>query len=397
MAKHTLRLTLQLGLTQTIGYASSYYLPAILAAPISKTVGISFEQFFLFLAAASLISAFLGPRLGRIIDGYGGRLVLPVSSLVFAAGLVLMSYATSVATLLVAWLVLGFAMAAGLYDAAFASVVEIQGDESRRTIAGITLIAGFASTIGWPITALIEANFDWQTSLLFWAAVHVLIGLPLHLLLPGFRKLERRARRDERTQSAKEQQSKTLVVLMAVLFALGGLTQVAVGTHLPGLIASGGNEQAFALFAATLLGPGQVVARLLQVLFPNQFTPVRVAVAALILHPVGVLAWWLFGNPGVLVFVFLHGMGSGFLTVAAGVLPLFVFGSNSYGQRQGYIMAASKVLLAFAPLIFGALLVRIGTGSLSLTVSSALISLIILWWLVSHRAKTDAMKTQVGE
>lgn len=388
MAKHTLRLTLQLGVTQTIGYASSYYLPAILAVPISKTVGISFEQFFLFLAAASLISAFLGPRLGRLIDGFGGRLVLPISSVVFAAGLVLMAGATNAITLLAAWLIVGLAMAAGLYDAAFASVVEIQGDDSRRTIAGITLIAGFASTIGWPITSFISQSFDWQTSLLFWAAVHVLIGLPLHLTLPGYRKHERRDRRQARVELDGAKHPVILVVLMGLLFALGGFTQVAIGTHLPGLLQAGGSNAEAALLAATLLGPGQVFARLLQVLLPGLFTPVRVALAALVLHPLGVLLWIAMGNAGVLVFVFLHGMGSGFLTVAGGVLPLFVFGSKNYGQRQGYIMAASKVLLAFAPLIFGALLVSTGTGSLWVSVSSAVISLGLLWWLVSHRNRT---------
>lgn len=387
MAKHSLRLTVQLGITQTIGYASSYYLPAILAVPISASVGISFEQFFLFLAAASLISAFLGPRLGKLIDGFGGRLVLPISSVVFAAGLVLMASATTPLVLLLAWLVLGIAMAAGLYDAAFASVVEIQGEDSRRTIAGITLIAGFASTIGWPITAFLETTIDWQASLLFWAAVHVLIGLPLHLLLPGFKKAERRARRIDRSEQDTTNHSRALVVLMALMFALGGLTQVAVGTHLPGLLVSGGSEESFALLAATLLGPGQVLARLLQVAMPNTFTPVRVAIAALLLHPLGVLTWLAFGNSGVMIFVFLHGMGSGFLTVAAGVLPLYVFGSKNYGQRQGYIMAASKVLLAFAPLIFGALLVIIGAQALMLTVTTALISLLLLWWLVSHRKR----------
>lgn len=387
MAKHSLRLTLQLGITQTIGYASSYYLPAILAVPISRSVGISFEQFFLFLAAASLISAFLGPRLGRLIDGFGGRLVLPISSVVFAGGLLLMSSATEPLGLLLSWLVLGFAMAAGLYDAAFASVVEIQGDDSRPTIAGITLIAGFASSVGWPITSLIEQTLDWQSSLLFWAAVHILIGLPLHLLLPGFKKAERRARRNLREDTDSGSSSRTLVILMALLFALGGLTQVAVGTHLPGLLVSGGSETNVALLAATLLGPGQVLARLLQVAMPSTFTPIRVAVAALILHPLGVLSWLSLGPSGAIVFVFLHGMGSGFLTVAGGVLPLYVFGSKNYGQRQGYIMAASKVLLAFAPLLFGVLLVAIGAQALILTVSTALISLLMLWWLIRHRKR----------
>lgn len=382
----------QLGLTQTLGYASSYYLPAVLAAPMSQSVGISFQQYFLFLAAASLISAFLGPRLGSLIDQFGGRMVLPLSSLIFALGLVVMSLATDALTLLLAWVVLGFAMAAGLYDAAFATVVEIQGEQSRRTIAGITLIAGFASTIGWPVTAWLTDSSSWQQALLFWAVVHIVVGLPLHLTLPGYDKPTRRARRAERNASSVEitRGSLTLVILTGILFALGGFIQVALGTHLPKLLEAGGTTAATALLAATLLGPGQVLARVLQVALPRIFSPVRVATAALILHPLGVLTWILLGQEGIFLFVFLHGMGSGFLTVAGGVLPLYIFGAQNYGQRQGYIMAASKVLLAFAPLFFGMALVTLGALSLAVTVLLALISTVILWWLMAHRKRDTA-------
>jgi predicted MFS family arabinose efflux permease len=388
--KTSVRLTLQLGVTQTIGYASSYYLPAILAVPISNSIGISFERFFVFLAAASLISAFLGPRLGRLIDSFGGRLMLPISSLLFAAGLLLMSVATTQFVLLMAWLVVGIAMAGGLYDAAFASVVEIQGDDSRRTIAGITLIAGFASTIGWPITSAIASAVDWQTATLFWAGAHVLIGLPLHLTLPGYKQNARRERRLQREVAETSTSPVMLVILMGALFALGGFTQVAVGIHLPGLLGAGGVTPELALAVATLLGPGQVLARILQVGLPQTFTPVRVAGLALILHPVGALAWLAFGDIGMVLFVVLHGMGSGFLTVAGGVLPLYVFGSKNYGQRQGYIMAASKILLAFAPLIFGAALVSVGVFALAFTVASALLSVGILGWLLTHRRSTNS-------
>jgi hypothetical protein len=89
-------------------------------------------------------------------------------------------------------------------------------------------------------------------------------------------------------------------------------------------------------------------------------------------------------------FVILHGMGSGFLTVAGGVLPLYVFGSKNYGQRQGYIMAASKILLAFAPLIFGAAMVSVGVFALAFTVASALLSVGILGWLLTHRRSTNS-------
>jgi hypothetical protein len=83
-------------------------------------------------------------------------------------------------------------------------------------------------------------------------------------------------------------------------------------------------------------------------------------------------------------------MGSGFLTVAAGVLPLYLFGARNYGERQGYIMASTDILLSFAQVLFGFLLIRIGVWSLSVTTASALLALIILWFLLTrHRRLTS--------
>lgn len=393
MRKTSLRLIGQLGITQTIGYASSYYLSAILARPISQDLGFEFESYFTFVAIASIIGGFLGPVLGKQIDRFGGRLVLPAASVLFAVGLALMSLATDQISFAAAWVVTGIAMAAGLYDAAFASTVEILGDKARQTIAGITLIAGFASTIGWPITSAIEQAYSWREAILFWAITHVLIALPLHLTLPGGKRLDRKARRAERDGQDLPTGSipASLVILTALLFVSGGFVQIALGAHLPQVIESAGAPASTALIAATLLGPGQVFARLLQVLLPSLFTPQAVTFLALVLHPIGVLSLLLFDVAGYFSFALLHGMGSGFLTVAAGVLPLYLFGSKNYGERQGYIMAANDIFLSFAPVFFGFLLIRFGALSLGATSASALVALVILWFLLWHHGKVSKL------
>lgn len=398
MRRLGIRLTVQLGLTQTIGYASTYYLAAILARPITGELGIAFEQYFLFSATAAIMSGILGPVLGRQIDRFGGRLVLPFASVTIAVGLVIMSQATGPLVFLIAWVVLGFGMAAGLYDAAFASVVEIEGLASNRTIAGITLIAGFASTVGWPITSLLEAELGWRGAVLVWAAINLAIALPLHVWLPGYRKEHRRARRqdriDERTadQSIAPRIPLLSLVLTALLFVLAGFAASSMANHLPGVLRAAGATEALALGAAVLLGPGQVLARLLQVLLPRVLTPVRVAALALALHPIASGILLLFGAPAVFLFVFVHGMSTGFLTVAAGVLPLYLFGARNYGERQGYLMAAGDIMVAFTPAVFAVALVAQGQYSLALTASSSLLALAILWWLLAHRRRSDSRR-----
>jgi MFS family permease len=125
-----------------------------------------------------LVSALLGPAVGRVIDTHGGRGVLALSNLVLAAGLVLLALAQGVMSLVAAWTVLGLGMAMGLYDPAFATLAGLYGRAARGPITGITLIAGFASTVGWPLSALLEAHFGWRGACLVWAALHLLIGLP---------------------------------------------------------------------------------------------------------------------------------------------------------------------------------------------------------------------------
>lgn len=153
MSQRQLPIILALGTTQTLAWASSYYLPAILADPIGRDLGVSSNWIFGAFSASLVISAMLGPRIGRQIDLVGGRQVLSASNLTIAGGLVLLGFSYSVPVMAIAWLVLGIGMALGLYDAAFATLGRIYGTEARGSITGITLMAGFASTVGWPLTA----------------------------------------------------------------------------------------------------------------------------------------------------------------------------------------------------------------------------------------------------
>ena len=172
-----------LGTAQTLAWGSSYYLPAILADPIAHGLGVSRTTVFGLFSGALLLSAVLGPSVGRAIDDRGGRGVLALSNLVLAAGLVLLGFAQGFATLAVAWAVLGVGMAMGLYDPAFATLTGLYGRAARGPITGITLIAGFVSTVGWPLSAYLDAQFGWRGACLIWAALHIVIGLPLNRLL----------------------------------------------------------------------------------------------------------------------------------------------------------------------------------------------------------------------
>ena len=126
-----------LGITQTLAWASTYYLPAVFADPIAADLHLSRTWFFGIFSGALLLSGLLGPLAGKMIDRRGGRDVLAATNLLFAGGLVLLSFASGPATLAAGWLLIGIGMGFGLYEAAFATVAGLYGAEARSAITGL--------------------------------------------------------------------------------------------------------------------------------------------------------------------------------------------------------------------------------------------------------------------
>lgn len=364
------RAVVALGAAQTLAWASSYYLPAILAAPMARDLGLSPSWVFGSFSAALVLSALLGPAVGRAIDARGGRGVLAASNLVLAAGLALLAAAQGPGAMVSAWMVLGVGMAMGLYDAAFATLAGLYGRAARGPITGVTLIAGFASTVGWPLSALLDDALGWRGACLVWAGLHLALGLPMNrLLVPPAPPPERAAAAtaDEDGGPAP----RLAMALLAFVFAAAWFVTGAVAAHLPALLQAAGVAPASAIAAAALVGPAQVAARLAEFGLLRRFHPLVSARLATLGHPLGAAALAVFGGPAAVAFAVLHGMGNGVLTIAKGTLPLAVFGPVGYGARQGLLSAPARLLQATAPFAFGLLLEGAGIGA-ALALSSAL-------------------------
>ncbi len=368
-----------LGTTQTLSWGSSYYLPAILATPIAEEFGLSRATIFGVFSGALLLTAVLGPAAGRAIDTRGGRDVLALSNIVFAAGLVLMGLSPGPAVFCLAWAVMGVGMAMGLYDAAFATLAGLYGKEARNSITGITLIAGFASTVGWPATALMEAEWGWRGACLGWAAAQILIGLPLNRLLvpsvPPPAKAAAAAHGDAPSPRLHD------MALVAFVLATAGFSAAALGAHLPGLLQAAGAGAAAAVAAAALLGPAQVGARILEFGFLRRISPLVSARIAVLAHPLAVMVLLAGGAPMAAAFVLIHGAGNGMLTITRGTLPLAMFGAAGYGERQGLITAPARAAQALAPFGFGLLVDAAGVQALWLTAGLGALALAALFLL----------------
>ena len=381
MANAKLAPVLALGSAQTLAWGSSYYLPAVLATPIARDLGVAPATVFAAFSAALLVSAALGPHAGRAIDRWGGRFVLAGTNLVFAAGLGALALAHGPWGLFLAWAVLGIGMGSGLYEAAFAALVRLYGTGSRGAITGITLIAGFASTVGWPLSALLESHFGWRGACLGWAALHLVIGIPLNLSLPRAGPPPLAPAAGGETAPASRQATQRAAVLLAVAFAATWFISTAMAAHLPRLLQASGVTLAVAVGIGALIGPAQVAGRLLEFGWLRRIHPMLSARLAALLHPLGALALGVFGGPAAAVFAVLHGAGNGILTIAKGTLPLVLFGPAGYGHRQGWLMVPARIAQALAPWLFGLLLDRWGAQSLWISASIGLLAFASLWLL----------------
>jgi predicted MFS family arabinose efflux permease len=355
-----LAVILLLGTTQTLGWASSFYLPAILADRIATDLGMSSTWFFAAFSAALVVSAMVGPRVGRTVDAVGGREVLASSNVIFAIGLVVLALAHEQAMLWIAWFILGLGMGIGLYDTAFAALGRIYGLEARSSITGITLLAGFASTVGWPLTAWGAAELGWRETCLAWAAAHILVGLPLNLLLP---KSSRSPISENGTAKPHIPIDRAMIVL-GLAFAASWTVVTAMAVHLPRLLEAAGASTMQAVAAGALIGPSQVGARILEASLMKRFHPMVSARLSVALHPMGATVLAVFGAAASAPFTILHGAGSGILTIARGTVPLSIFGAENYGYRLGLLGAPTRIATAAAPLLFGLLIDRFGTGVL---------------------------------
>lgn len=384
-----------LGTAQTIAWASSYYLPAVLAAPIARDLDLAPTYVFAALSGALVISGLLGPRIGHAIDRFGGRHLLAASNVVFAAGLLLLSGAHGVALLIAAWTMLGIGMGMGLYEAAFATLTRIYGASARKPITGITLIAGFASTVGWPLTIWLDAEYGWRAACQIWALIHVGLALPLNLVLPPATPLDQPPRPASGVSAHPERQSETLAMgLLAYMFAAASFVSSGVSAILPSMLVAFGATPAEALLAATLVGPAQVGARLLEAGLLGRFHPLLSARLAMLMNPIGVAALIAGGSFFAPVFAVLYGAGNGIITIARGTLPLALFGPAGFGKRVGMISLPSRLTGAAAPLVLGLMVEHIGRGALWISALASVSAFFALLLLRADRTTSNHLQPE---
>lgn len=347
-----------LGITQVIGYGTLYYSFAILAGNMAAEFRWPVSWVYGAFSGALLFGGLVAPAVGRYVDSHGAALVMAVGSIASAVALALTAIAPNSIAFTFGLIAIEIASTLVLYDAAFAAIVQTAGASSRKRITHLTLIAGFASTLFWPLTTWLHGFMDWRSVLLLFAGANVLICFPLHLVLA--------TARDDQTAGSPpsasplphepplppELQPRALLLVTAGFALSGSLLSAVLAQTVPMLQAFG--LGASALLVSTLFGPAQVLVRFVNMIFGVRRHPLFITVLAATMLPAAALI--LIGTApmvaGAAIFAILLGFGSGLKSIVQGTLPLALFGSASYGERLGRMALPRQFLAALAPFAF---------------------------------------------
>jgi hypothetical protein len=342
-----------LGVTQIIAWGVLFYPPVftmpLIAADRGWSISFAMGGFSLGLFVAGLVS----PRIGALIDRYGGHAVMPCGSLIAAAGCVALVYAAHPVAYLAVWMLLGVAMAAQLYDPAFATLGRIFGAAARRPITFLTLAGGFASTVGWPVARVLLDTVGWRGTYLIYAAALVVVVAPLHALLPRVRAVVETPADGTRSGSATAVPARGLTfILVATAFCAYAFVPSGLSAHLLAIFGRAGIDAATVVMIGALFGPSQVAARLCEFVFARNVHPlvmVRGAVALLVCA-FALLAVSGISLPTAAAFAVMFGAANGLFTIARGTVPLALFGPVGYGLLVGRLAGPWLLMQSVAPL-----------------------------------------------
>ncbi len=385
-----------LGIAQILAWGTSFYIPAVFAEPIVKDRGWALSYVVGGTSIGLLVAGLISPQVGRLIDLHGGRPVLLASSLFYAAGLIGIGLSPNLPIYLCAWVLLGIGMGTGLYDAVFAALGRIYGSEARQPITNLTLFGGFASTVCWPLSAFMIAHIGWRNACLAYAALHLVVALPLQMAVirraSAASNAGMAAKLSGETTQRVANENLVFALLALVLSIAAGIGSIVV-VHLLIFLQARGVDFALAVSLGTLFGPAQVGARVVERLFGSRYHPIWTMIACCALMAAGLLL--LAGHVrALLLIILLYGAGYGISWVGRGTLPLALFGPVRFPRLMGKLAFPSLIVQALAPSA-GALLIEASgvDATIGLSTVLALINVLLiglLWAICRKRIGANA-------
>jgi hypothetical protein len=369
-----------LGVTEILSWGALFYPPVLTVPLMAADHGWSTSFAMGGFSAGLFVGGLVSRHVGALIDRFGGHVVMPFGSLTGALGLVGLVHVRHPIAYIAVWMVLGVAMAASLYDPAFATLGRIFGAGARRPITALTLAGGFASTVSWPTTQFLIGVSGWRGTYLVYAALLALLAAPLHAFALPRRQAPPAVPRDTGALKpvAVLPANGLMFLLVVTAFAAYAFVPSALSAHLLTIFGRYGLSPATVVAVGMLFGPAQVLARIGELVFARTQHPLWIARLAvgMLLAAFVLVALLPFSAAVAASFAVMFGLANGLMTIARGTVPLALFGASGYGRLMGRIGGPYLVMQSVAPLVLAYVIERLSdTAALALVAGFAAVAL----------------------
>jgi MFS family permease len=247
--------------------------------PIGREFAWGRDVFGLALALQNLLWGLGQPIAGAIADRFGVLRVICVGAVLYAAGLLMMRYATTPLSLdLGAGVLIGFGLSGCSFNLVLSAFSKLLPPERRGFALGAGTAAGsFGQFLFAPFGVALIDNFGWQTALMVFSALMLLI-VPLSLALATPPAVS------TNLPAADQQSFKTALaeafghrsyVLLVLGFFTCGFQLAFITVHLPAYLVDRGMSASIGGWVIAAIGLFNIIGSLgvgwLQNLFPKRY------------------------------------------------------------------------------------------------------------------------------
>ena len=377
-------LVLGLAVSQTVGYGVLFYAFSVLLRPIARELHQPIATITGALTLSIVVAAAAGIPCGRWLDRHGGRALMTAGSVLGVVAVLAWSQVHQVWQLYGVFVLIGLASAATLYEAAFPVVIAMAAPGRRdRDLLAVTIIAGFSSSVFFPLTGLLLESIGWRATLVVLAALLLVVAVPVHAwLVPGRGGAGRRTHSHGATVREALRQRAFWVLSAAFLAQAAAVS--TVGVLLVSALQELGHPVSVAATVSGVLGVLSVTGRLVTTGAARRFGMTAVTAVVFVVQALGVLALPHLGRTagGAVACVVAFGLGFGVAAIAKPAIVADRYGTARYATIAATMATPITLVRAFAPLAAAA--VSIGV---SFTVAGVvcLASAALLWTLVPRR------------
>ena len=393
---------LALAATTTAGYGVLFYAYGVLLGPMHSGLGWSRSFLSGTFSLALVVAAIMTVPIGRWLDGHPPRRLFLAGAVAAAALVAAWGLVHSRVGFVLVWVGLGACQAVLFYDPAFMVLTKwFRGHERTRAITSVTLVAGLASTIFGPLTALLDRVVGWRGAVLALAGVLAAVTIPAFAF--GLRRRTHRAAsgsvgeaalmaRDDPAARPETSTTPTTAFrsrafrLLTFAYLLSAVTTLAVGIHLVSYLHERGLATAVGATVLGAVGLVQVAGRGVYMRLSSRRRALELATGVLAAKSVGLaLLLVLPGPAGIGLFVVVYGAANGAATLTRAMTLAELYGPDHYGSISSVVASVSSLGGALAPFAAAAVIDAVGStgpvfaGLVGLSAMAAVANETVAW------------------